>query len=555
MSDKVAYVIVRADEDALFSFSAMEQERGDFALVSILRDMPMSLPSIFATAFTGTSPVRHEVHTILIPNSAEEAVEAGRPLRIRTSQEFGTVMLSQRLAARGIASLSIGLPFAPSDVGGESLATEISRGMVHGKANAEKLDVTRTILGFMAGGVAKNPETRCIMAAVDMRMDTGPSDDSGDSDEASEVEAEVAEGPMPSMVDGEKSPGVDGARRILGFLDAVHQATGATHVYAAIMGNRMGQAILLGPRFADFKNAFVSIAAGAGITLSLLGESVPADVIGGKILAQNDEDQPASWAVDSVTLDSIDWDAPVARMNDGVATPNEITMMVNHLSGKLRSAVAESDSEKAILAAKELQAFCPSATNLLSLAIVQIQGSKPADCLETVRRLEEEHPGSTASDLAQLISAVGAEPTRIEEILDRYAFSDIPNFLSRRLWTRCLARMNRVDEAIDAGWKLISQNAATKRDRVIFAKLSMDRLQPGDSNRAAIVLRVIGANPGLDAKGQPRPNPVILRARALHSSGMGEAAVSILERFLDFYPMEPKATAALKDIRSKLPSA
>ena len=561
MSDKVAYVIVRVDAGVLFSFSALKQERDDFALVSILRDMPMSLPSIFATGFTGTTPIRHEVHTLLVPNSAEEAVEAGRSLRVRTSQECGTVMLSQRLAARGIASLSVGLPFAPSDVDGESLAMEIPRGLVHRKAHAEKLDLPTTTLGFMAGGVAKNPEIRCIMAVVDMRVDnessgdsgdSGDTGDTGDSGEASEVEVE--EGSMASEVDEKESQDVDGARRILRFLDAVHQATGATHVYAAIMGHRMGQAILLGPRAADLKNSFVSIPAGAGITLSLLGESVPADVIGGKILVETDEDRPASWAVDSVTLNPIDWDASAVRMTDGVATPKEITMMVNHLLGKLRCAVAEADFEKAILAAKELQAVRPSATNLLSLAIVQNQGSKIVDCLETVGRLEEEHPDSTESDVAQLIAAVGAEPTRIEEILDRHVFSDMPSFLSRRLWTRALVRMNRVDDAIDAGWKMISQNIATRKDRVIFAKLSMDRLQPGDAKRAAIVLRIIGVNPGLDAKGQPRPDPVILRARALHSSGMGKAAVSVLEGFLGYYPMEPRATAALRDIRSKLQS-
>ena len=555
MSDKVAYVVVRVDAGVLASFSALKQEREDLALVPILRDMPMSMPSLIATAFTGTTPMRHEVHTLLVPESAEEADEAAEAegrLRIRTSQECGAVMLTQRLAARGVASLSIGLPFAPSDVDGESLATEISRGMVHRKANAEKLDVPTTILGFMAGGVAKNPETRCIMAVLDLRVDTKSSGDDGDSGEASEVEIEGDS--MPSEVDEKESQNIDGARRILKFIDAVLQATGATHVYATIMDNRMGQAILIGPRSADFKNSFVSIPAGAGITLSLLGESVPADVIGGKILPETDADPPASWAVESVTLKPIDWDASLVRMSDGVATPTEITMMINHLYGKFRCAVAESDLEKAILAAKELQTVRPSARTLLSLAIVQNQGGKPADCLETVGRLEEEHPGSTESDIAQLISAVGADRTRIEEILDRYGFSDMPGFMSRRLWTRALVRMNRVDEAIDAGWKLILQNIATKKDRLLFAKLSMDRLQPGDSNRAAIVLRVIGVNPGLNAKGQPRPDPVILRARALHSSGMGKAAVSILKQFLGFYPMEPKATAALKDIQSKIQS-
>ena len=87
------------------------------------------------------------------------------------------------------------------------------------------------------------------------------------------------------------------------------------------------------------------------------------------------------------------------------------------------------------------------------------------------------------------------------------------------------------------------------QDRIQFARLAMARQQPGDARRAALVLRSLGTNPGTGPQGKPRSDLMVLRARALAASGAPKAAVSVLKGFLEKFPMEPKATAALDEIR------
>lgn len=547
LNDKVAYLLIRVDESLVFALPSLQAERDDFELSSILIDSSDRPISVIASAFTGTVPLRHDVHTPFVPDLEGDSDEERPRLRHRSSLDFGEPLLNHRLSGRGIASLSVGLPLVPAARGEASILTEIPLSAVQRKSKEEKVDMLTSVLGFLAGGVAMNPEIRLLMASFNMiAKEQGPEREDSDS----EVEGEDPSS-EESVSEEKRKMGVESARRLLAFIDAIRETAGVTHVYAAISTGKTGSAILVGPRSDEFNAQFVRITSGAGITLSLLGEAVPADVAGGNLLRQK-EASTASWAVDSVDLTPVDWEGAFDRVRQGHASEAEVAMTSNHFKGRLRAAVMMIRREEAIRAATRVQAIEPSASNLLGLAIVQVQGDKLDECRASVQKIQAEHADTLESDLAELIPGLGTEPQRIDEILDRYEYPTGSNFLIRQLWTRSLGQNGRVDRAIDSGWKLISQKIASMQDRVIFARFSMDRLQANDAGRAALVLRMIKPKVPVNKNGEPVSFPLILRAQALHASGQGKKAVMLLKTLLGFYPLEPKASKALNEIQRDL---
>ena len=173
---------------------------------------------------------------------------------------------------------------------------------------------------------------------------------------------------------------------------------------------------------------------------------------------------------------------------------------------------------------------------------------------EVVGRIRADHADAPETRLLALVPGTNAEDAEIDAVLDEVPFKQVPIMLVRVLWSRQAMRRGRNEEAMAASWWLISAGLAATQARVQFARLAMARQQPGDAKRAAMVLRSLGTNPGTGPQGKPRSDLMVLRARALAASGAPKAAVSVLEGFLRKFPMEPKATAALEELRPLLPA-
>ncbi len=557
LNDRVAYLLIRADKSLLFALPDLQAERDDLAMSPLIIESVDRPMSTIASAFTGAKSLRHGAFTQFVPDLESESSDDRPRLRPRSSRDFGAPLLNHRLYGRGIASLTVGLPLAPAESEESSLLTEVPLAAVRKKAKEENVDMLTSTFGFLLGGVAKNPEVRCLMATLNMirkqkdsavkSVDPDPDPDP-DGDGEGEGEDSTSE---ESVSADQKKKGIDSARQLLTAIDALREAADVTHVYAVVVTRKMGTGVLFGPRSDELDASFVQMESGAGITLALLGEDVPADVAGGKLLQRN-EGHAASWAVDSVELTPVDWEGAFEYVREGHAKEMEVAMTVNHFRGRLRAAVMMADREEAIRVATRLNVIEPSRSNLLGLAILQGQSGEVDECRASVRKIQAEHPDTVESDLAELIPALGTDPQRVGEILDRYEYPMGSNILIRQLWTRALVSAGRVDDAIDANWKLISQKAASMYDRIVFARLSMDRSRAGDAGRAALVLRMVTPRAPLNKNGEPKSGPLILRARALHASGHGKMAVMLLKKLLVFHPMEQKATAALNEIQRNL---
>ena len=118
MSSKVAHVVIRLETEALSAIPAALEERSETKMVTIMRQATLTWPCLCATTFTGTSPLRHDVHTLMVPRTDRSEDES--PLRFRSSLDSGAPFLWDRVAARGRKSLVINLPLAPHDPGSVS---------------------------------------------------------------------------------------------------------------------------------------------------------------------------------------------------------------------------------------------------------------------------------------------------------------------------------------------------------------------------------------------------------------------------------------------------
>ncbi len=561
MNSKVAHVVIRLETETLNAISGALADRSDAAMVSIMRPATLVWPCLLATTFTGTSPLRHDVQTLMVPRQNRSDDES--PLRFRSSRDSQAAFLWDRLAVRGIRSLVVNLPLAPANLEPKSQTDpmQIPTAVVLHQARKSSKTPVASALGFLAGTIERNPEIRYVALTLDLRdkpgsgnaeaeaaPDTDPMDTFADLDDPTAAEDSAGDVEAGRAGDGDST----GAEQVLGILDFIQKVTGADHVFAQLFAARRGTAVLIGARASELSTPFIRIPHGAGVVLDLLGESVPVDVAGGNVLDQSADDDAGgrdTWTVEEVELIPVDWSETLRRVEQGEATPNEIRTVTSHFRSRFRVAYQQTATAEACDAARVLVGIDGSARHLLELATLLGMKQDKDGLAEIAERLRTDYPDAPETGLLPLIAGLEANDDEIDAILDEVPFRKIPIMLVRILWSRQARRRGRDEEAMAASWWLISAGIAALQDRIQFAKLAMARQQPGDARRAALVLRSLGTNPGTDPQGKPRSDLMVLRARALAASGAPKAAVSVLTGFLKNFPMEPKATAALDEIR------
>ncbi|MBC02211.1 MAG: hypothetical protein CMJ34_02760 [Phycisphaerae bacterium] len=554
MSNRIAYVIIRVGRDAMKGIGPLLADRDDASVISLRRPHIAGVVPTLATLVTGVSASRHQIHTITAPRIDAAKDDDSTPLQYRTSRMSGAPFVWNRLASRGIDSLVVNLPFKPAL--DDEKVTEVPRLAVVKRAGEEGITLEQACLGYVLGSVTARPDVRCVITAASFVRDE---DDSTDhSDEGDDDRIESSEDLMEEVEESsaEDEGGLDAAQRTAGmevvtFLDDMARASGADHVIAAVMGQRLGCCVLLGPRATDVAKRYVRSVAFVPTVLDLLGEPSAADVLGSSLFssAGDGEAQAShSWALDGGELHPPDWSSVARRIRDDEATDNERTVLLRHLVSTANLAMFESGVANAIEDVRTLHEIADSPGSSLRLALMLTLAGRQEEAKAQIGMLAKEHPGTLQADLGRLISVWNTDPAERQEILDRHPADSVRSHLECGIWARAAAREGRDEEAMKMFWVLIMSGRAITQDRLMFARLAMKRKEPGDAGRAALVLRDMGVQGAGAADGGARSDVLMLRAAALAESGSRPMARRLLTNWLERHPEDHRASALLDRI-------
>ena len=549
--DRVVYAVLHVDPEVVRGMDAAVADRPDACSVLLRRPTMTGEVSTLATLATGVGPLRHGVHTRLVPAEGRteglgEAMKAA-DLRPRTSRDTAAPFIWNRLADRGITTAAIGWPLVE--------AQDDDRVMELGMSNLLRIAAENetmpgdAALGAIRGGIESRPDLRCICLHAWLREgvpDTESADSDDDGDDLA-TEDETADEGGPVRLDDEQKVAV-----VLSWIEAVAKVSEATHVLAVLLGPRIGRHLLIGPRAAGVDVAFGMPQAGVPTVLALLGEPTAADLPGRSILSEGEGDDEArpskAWSIEGGPLSPPDFTEAIARVRRGEAPPLLEQVVRRHLSETFWVGLSEGDGTTALDAARVLVELGGDPINRIRLILALMATGGRAEAIAEVQRLGEEHPDSPLSRLARTLAPVGLSDEEVGVILDETPFDELPGPLARGIWGRAAARIGRDDDALDALWRLIAGGYALNHDRLGFATLAVKRNQGQDAQRAVLATRgMTGLATG--PEGRPRTGVALLRAQALSRAGRTPAAVALLEQFLEHHPLEEQAAVMLKKLR------
>ena len=564
MSDKTTFVIARIDSDAMKGIGPLLKDRENVAAVTLRRTAIYGVIPTLASIITGVSLNRHQVHTATVPfdtsaEGEENAQDNSQPLQFRTSRMTGAPFIWNRLASRGIRTAVVNMPFRPA--ADDDLITEIPQAMVAHRAKKEGVSLHEANLGYILGAIKARPDTRCVITAASFLKQAATEAEDLDSERTMEQEtvdqsedesSEALEARDQEAEEGEVNSQAEAAgRKVLSFLQACAITSGADHVLAILLGQRMGTVVLISPRASEVAKHFVRIISCAPTILDLLGEPPAVDLQGASILPDasgGNSAQDTSWALEGGLHQVPDWSESIERVRAGKATDRERQVLLNHLSSSTKAGIFESTAGSVIESARTLQEIADTPAAGLRLAFILTLAGKTEEARERIRKLIEEHPDSRQADIARLITVWGLDSEGVLEILDRHPSVAELTFIERGIWGRASARVGREAEAKDVMWSLIMSGQATNQDRMTFATLALKTEEPMDAGRAALALRDIGNPRQATHNGQPRPEPVMLRAKALAKSGSVDFAKKLLGNYLEHHPQDHKVTALLRKL-------
>ena len=566
MSNRIAFAVLRVGPDALKSIGPMLKSRENAACISLRRAHLSSVITTLGTILTGTQASRHQVNTITVPRTPEPDGEdsdqtRSNHLQYRTSRMSGAPFAWNRLASRGIGTAVLNLPFGPAK--DDDLVTEIPRFTIRKRAEAEGISMRHAGLGYVQGTVANRPDIRCvILTASFLQSESASSEDSGDDvkgqsgqDMTNEVAKEFSDQSEDSQdeVDREEIDPLDesAGQEVIDYLGNLAVASSSEHTLAIIMGQRMGCVVLLGPRASEVNRVYARSIACVPTILDLLGEPSAADLLGASLLSGGDAqdgDSGKSWALDGGEHQLPDWNGLIQRVRDGEATDNESSVLKNHLIAVGQAGLFESNVTSCLEETKILSETFDSPAAKLRLAFMLVLAGKQDEAKEQIQMLIDDHPESTQADIARLMPICRTDSETTQDILDRHPLGSIGSFIERGIWARAAAREGRDSDAIEALWSLILGGQAINHDRKIYATLALKRNEPGDARRAALVLRDMGSVGQGMSNGQPRPETMMLRARALAASGSIPQAKRLLASYLERYPQDNQVSNLLEKI-------
>ena len=567
LNNRIAFATIRIGADAMKGIGPLLADREDAAVTSLNRRHVVGVVPSLATILTGVPSLRHQIFTLTVPRLAspgdgESVPEESRFLQFRNSRMGGAPMIWNRLASRGIGTAVVNMPYVPAK--DEDLVAEIPRWVVAKRAQTEDVTLRQACLGYVLGTVTNRPDVRCVITAASFVEEDDPGledlDHHGDGDVESQAGKALAEGEGDESDDPSNSDGgarsdpaaMEAGRQVISFIDDLSRVTGADHVLVIALGLRVGRVILMGPRASEVKKRYVRSVACVPTILDLLGEPIPADVMGASMLAGTDDsgDSPNSWALDGGDHSIPDWDVVVQRCRDGVATRNETAILIQHLRSKSNAGLFESGIKNVIEETRLLHEIVNDPATGLRLAFMLNVCGMVKEARAQIQAINLDHPESVEADIARLLTAANLESREIEEILDRTPYDAAKTFIAKGIMARAAARAGRDDQAIEWLWFLIMRGQALGHDRLTFAQLAVKRNQPNDASRAALVLRDMGHQPVASENNQPRSEIMMLRARALAASGSIEAARHLLASYLDRHPEDNKVRDMLEHIKT-----
>ena len=489
-------------------------------------------PAVTVSILSGASPESHHVYTWMIPDGATSidsiasTPAAAEGLRVRRSTEVGRSLIWNRVAEHGIDSIVVGSPFMP---GGRSGVEERTVHAGYGVLGPSSGSKTEDKFSMLAESKARYPDARFVFLGL------------GSEDISSGAGVETTE-----------SPDATPRRVVEESVDRLKREMDLDHIVVVSMGGTFEWVSYRGPREVS-KTRRVRAGVVVQTIFDLLELPRPADVASSSMLELDDgEDESprephARWVVPvEEDAEPLDFEPMLDRIRGGEAGP--ITRRVGRqlLESRWESAFDRGSVPEADEISRDL--LLTEDTPVMHLRrLISLAAKGDVESFAAARsRLHELHPGTMVDRLVDLLPTSALTDEARRSILDGNPVKDVHGLVLRGLWCRCAIRLGRTDEGLEVLWGRINNDAASRRDTMIFAAAAIERNQGDDLKRARIALwRQLETMQG------PERRSKMLRkiAHTFELEGDLPMAVRCLEGFLARNPHEVGATRMLDRLK------
>ena len=539
MKDRVALAIVTTDGRTIQSLRTRLADLDGCR--SVLLRRPTRQRSVVSIANIGTGNVvhQHDIHTSLVPLHHEAVASAASPMQAaglcpRTFRDSGVPFFWDRLASRGVSSVTLGFPFAA--IGEDSPLVEYPFPAIYRGSG----DKPKRMLAAFEKLDEVVPDYRFAAGWLPLRAAMKTSDD----DEPIDVDDE----------DDSTSEGAnDDLERVLRFVSEFRGRIGVDHHVVVLHGPRYGYLLVDGPRSDEVQAESVLEIDVAPTVLDLLGEEMSSFIRGRSALASRSSNESAAsgtttWALDDVPIVSNDMQRLVEEIGGSDDHPMRVRVATTYLQSKFWSSISDGLMDEALAAAREVARIAPSDIHAfwLALSSAMVQDVEQRD--HAVASLRSEYPGSTATRMIPLLPGMGTDDETLRALLDDVDPSRDLSPILRGLWGRAAIRLGMLDRGIETLQALFKAGYAIRVDRVVLGEAYGKRNAEGDPK---LVLQSLSTLPGVSRTrgGEANPKILLLRCLALSRTGKTGEAISMLEEFLENHPLESRATAMLADLR------
>ncbi len=539
MKDRVALVIVTTDGRTIQSLGTRLADLGGYR--SILLRRPSRQRSVVSIANIGTGNVvhQHHVHTSLVPLDHEVVASASSPMRAaglgpRTFRDSGVPFFWDRLASRGVSSVTLGFPFAV--IGEDSPLVEYPFPAIYRGAR----DKSKRMLAAFEKLDGLVPDYRFAAGWLPIRSAMNPSDD----DDPIDVEDQ----------DDATSDGADDELdRVLHFVSEFKERIGVDHHVVVLHGPRYGYLLVSGPRSGEVKAESVVEMDVAPTVLDLLGEEMSSFIRGRSALVSPSSNESAmsgatTWEIDDVPVVSKDMQRLVDEIDGSDDHPLRVKVATTYLQSRFWSSISDGLMEDALVAAREMARIAPSGIHLFWLAFTSATVQDVEQRNKAIASLRSEYPDAIATRLIPLLPGMETDEETLRAVLDDVDPSSDLSPILRGLWGRAAIRLGMLDRGIETLQALFKAGYAIRIDRVMLAEGYGKRNAEGDPK---LVLQSLSTLPGVSRTraGEFNPRILLLRSLALSRIGKTDEAVAKLEQFLENHPLEPRATRMLAELR------
>lgn len=542
MNDRVALAIVTTDGRTIDALRTRLADLDGYR--STLLRRPVRERNVVSIANIGTGNVvhRHDIHTSLVPLDDEVVEPAASPMQAaglcpRTFRDSGVPFFWDRLASRGVSSVTLGFPFAA--IGDDSPLVEypfpaIFRGVKNRPqrmlAAFEKLDELVPDYRFAAGWLP-------------LRSATKPFDD----DEPIDGDDGAGEGDVNAAGSG------DDLERVLAFVSEFKERIDVDHHVVVLHGPRYGHLLVGGRRSDETVAESVLEIDVAPTVLDLLGEEMSSFIRGRSALkAASPIDSAvggsATWEIDDVPIVSKDMQRLVEGIRGSDDHPMRVKVATAYLQSRFWSSMSDGFVDQALAAAREMARIAPSDLHLFWLALSSAMGRDVEQRDGAVASLRSGYPDSNATRMIPLLPGMGTDEETVRAVLDDVDPSSGLSPILRGLWGRTAVRRGLLDRGIETLQTLFKAGYAIRADRVVLGDAYSRRNAEGDPKRVLQCTATI-AGVSRPVHGDVNPRVLLLRSLALSRIGMKDEAISMLERCLEDFPMEPRVTAMLAELR------